>query len=250
MQAWSNRPRHGCVFTPHRPRIGPGIRVPLRRSPLVRENDPGKAAMNASNIRRVARESSDFNPKGSRAVRVQTVNGNFVSLVAVQLRIGRGRAARIPNAHLRELLTPFPQGLRSAGDIFHVQPRESRRERALGLCDDRQDRLVENARATTDLIIRLESSSCTQDFCDADTLSLAREAVAAVRAADAMKDPFMHQRLENWFEMARREVVTHRKFARRNRPLTAVQRNIDNSSDGKEALAGKQRHGAGTGSVG
>jgi hypothetical protein len=45
--------------------------------PLIPGHGPGNLRWIANNIRHVARESKDFTLKGSRAVRVQIVNGQL-----------------------------------------------------------------------------------------------------------------------------------------------------------------------------
>ena len=53
-----------------------------------------------------------------------------------------------------------------------------------------------------------------QDFGGGDALALARELVAAARAAHAPEDALVHQRLQHRLEMARRQAVTRRELAR------------------------------------
>src|SRR4029077_13007300 len=189
-------------------------------------------------VRHVARESNDFNPKGSRAVRVQTVNGEPRRPTDRGLsRSGMGTGFRRDHA---ELIAALAQRLGTPRNVFDVEPRERRGECALGLRNGRQYRHVENARAGVDLVIPLYAAGGAQDVGDADALSLARELIAAVRAADAEKDALVHQRLQHRFEMPRREVVTRGELSRGNGAYARVQRNIDNSGDGEQALAGKQ----------
>ena len=69
---------------------------------------------------------------------------------------------------------------------------------------------------------------------------LARELIAAARAADAVEDSLMHQRLQHRLEMARRQIVARRELARRHRPLARIERDVDDRSDGEQSLAGQK----------
>ena len=81
-----------------------------------------------------------------------------------------------------------------------------------------------------------------QDVLGADAPVLAREFVAAVRPAHAAQDAVAHQRLQNRFEMARRQLMARRQRLGRDRPAAGVDRHIDHGGNGKNALAGHQRH--------
>ena len=76
--------------------------------------------------------------------------------------------------------------------------------------------------------------------------ALARQFVAAARAADAFEDAVVHQRLQHRLEMARRQLVAGGQGLGRDRPPSAVERDVDDGGDGQKAFAGQQRHvGAG-----
>ena len=94
-----NRLSQGCVLPPHRLRIVSGISVPL-----IPGHGPGMTRRD--DIRHVVRESNDFNPKGSRAVRVQTVNGEAAGCGAsAKFAIRMSRLCRSTGGALSPLST-------------------------------------------------------------------------------------------------------------------------------------------------
>src|SRR3954453_12911804 len=174
---------------------------------------PGKQT-NRDDIRHVVCESNDFTPKVTRAVRVQTVNGDPAALAA-------------------------GQRLRAACDLIEAEAREGRHEGALGIGELREHSLCENTRARHVVFI-VDAARSAQDVGDADALALAREFVTPTRAAHAVEDAFVHQSLRHRLEMPRRKAMARRELACGDGTFAPVERNVYDSSNRKQALAGKE----------
>src|SRR5215217_1182128 len=119
------------------------------------------------------------------------------------------------------LIALLAQRLGASRHLVEAEPRERRREGALGFCKGRLDNFIQDARAVFQLIV-LDRAGRTQDIGDADALALACKLVAAAWTAQSLKDAFVHQRLQHRLEVARRKIVARCKLARRDRPRARV----------------------------
>ena len=75
--------------------------------------------------------------------------------------------------------------------------------------------------------------------------ALARELVAAARAADAFQNAVAHQRLQHRLEMARRQAMPGRERLGGNRTACGLQCHVDDGRNRKDTFAREQRHEGG-----
>ena len=138
-----------------------------------------------------------------------------------------------PHCPQARTLLAVPEWLCASRDVVKAEPCERRGESTFGFRNGRVDDLIENARAVSRTVVILNGAGSAQDIADADPLALARKFVAAARATQAVEDARMHERLQHRLEMARWKVMARCEFACRHGPFPCVQRNVDDSSDGK-----------------
>ncbi len=80
------------------------------------------------------------------------------------------------------------------------------------------------------------------DLGRADAPALTRQFVAAARSAHALQNVGAHQRLEQGFEMARRQAEPNSEQLRRDRLRPGVDRNIDDRSKRQNTAPGQEHH--------
>ncbi len=81
-----------------------------------------------------------------------------------------------------------------------------------------------------------------QDLLGCYAAPLAREFVAAARAADALENAMTHQRLQHRLEMPRRKAVARRQGFGGDGPASRVERDVDDGGDRQNAFARQERH--------
>ncbi len=96
--------------------------------------------------------------------------------------------------------------------------------------------------ADTHLAVFIDRSGGAQDIDGGYTAPLARQLVAAARAADAFEDAVADERLQHRLEMAWRQAVPGRQRLGGYRAAAALKRHVDHSSNRKDSFAREQRH--------
>ena len=80
------------------------------------------------------------------------------------------------------------------------------------------------------------------DIAEADAAPLARQAIAAARAADADQDAVPHQLLQNRFEIAARDALALGDLGRAHRRPAAIIGDVEHRLDREQQLLGQPHH--------
>ena len=112
----------------------------------------------------------------------------------------------------------------------------------LGTGHGRQHDLVQEVGTGVRSIGFIDRSGGAQNIVGGHAPAVAREFVAAARAADAAKNAAADQRLQNRFKMPRRQAMARGKSFCGDRLPMLLHRDIDDRGNSENSFAGKQRH--------
>ena len=143
-------------------------------------------------------------------------------------------AARLGGARFRLLLANRRSSL--TGKVFDIDARQRHAELALGGGHRWQDNPCHKLRAGLGLVIFFNRNGGLQNVVHRHAAAISRQLIAAPRTANAFKDSTADQRLQNGFQMARRQAVARRKRFCGDRLSMLLHCDVNDSSNGQNCF--------------
>ena len=146
----------------------------------------------------------------------------------------------VPVVHNAELSLSRAKGFSAARDVVEAEARQRNSKGPLRVRERGKHGLFEDAGSGGVIVVAVDGVGCAQNLGNADALAFARELITAARAAHAVEDAGMHQRLQHRLEMACRQVVARGELARRDGTFAPMQRNVDHSRNREQTFARRE----------